>query len=79
MFFDNSDQDIDSDCNPDISLYCIFGHAKKALIRKRSMTVLKKLDLRGGAKVRHSSVPQKALFNNTKYGIAQFCYHKMCY
>jgi hypothetical protein len=79
MLLENSDQDIDSDSNPDISLYCIFGHAKRALICKRCMTVLKKLDLSGGAKVWRSSVPQKALFNNTKYGTDWFLYHKMCY
>jgi hypothetical protein len=61
MLFENSDQDINSDCNPDIGFNCIFGHDKRALIHKRCMTVLKNLDLIGGAKARHSSVPQKDL------------------
>ena len=31
MFLEDSHQDIDSDCNPDISHYRLFDHAKKAL------------------------------------------------
>jgi hypothetical protein len=43
MFLENSDQDIESDCNPDIGHYHIFSHAKKALIRKHCMAGLGKL------------------------------------
>jgi hypothetical protein len=32
-----------------------------------------------GAKVWHISVPPKPVFNNTKYGIGRFHYHKMLY
>jgi hypothetical protein len=49
MFLENSDQDIDSDCNPGISHYRLFGYAKKALIRKRCMTGLKKFHLQAAA------------------------------
>ena len=49
MFLENGNQDIDSDRNPDISLYRFFGHPKKALIGKRCMIGLKKLHLPAAA------------------------------
>jgi hypothetical protein len=45
MSLENGDQAVNSDCNPDMSNYLVFGYAKKTLIHKRSMTGLKKLHL----------------------------------
>jgi len=50
MFLANSDQDIGSDCNPDISHYHIFGHAKKVLTHRHCMIGLKKLQLAAAQK-----------------------------
>jgi len=49
IFLANNDQDMDSDWNPDISLYRIFSYGKKALIRERCITGLKKLNLSAAA------------------------------
>ena len=49
MFLENNDQDIDSDCNPVISLYLLLGHVKKGLTRIHCATGLKKLNLPAAA------------------------------
>jgi len=49
MFPKNSDQSIDSNCNPGVSTFRLFGHAKGASICKPGMAGLKKLHPRTAA------------------------------
>lgn len=82
MFLENTNQDIASDCNPDISHHLLFGHAINALTRKRCMTYFKKLHLPA---VRQKSSTRQCLrkpflitqnmvfgsISTTKYAISQ--------